>query len=61
VGRIDPEVEVLVDGAWRRGFADFRQPLDDCSWLYSMRLHWPLRHIRLMFVRYPERVRLPEQ
>ena len=26
---VEVEVEVLVDGEWRRSFADFRQRLDD--------------------------------
>ena len=36
VGKIDPEVavEVLDDGKWRRGYAYYRQRLDDGWWYH---------------------------
>jgi hypothetical protein len=35
-----------------------RQQVDG-GWWYSGRLHWPLTHTRLLFVRPPDQVRLP--
>ena len=61
MGRIDPEVEVEVlddDGEWREGWAYYRQRLDD-GWWYHVRVYWPPMHVRPLFVKYPDQVRLP--
>jgi hypothetical protein len=62
MSRLDPEVavEVLYEGEWRPAFAYYRQRLED-GWWYSVRLHWPIEHTRLLFVRYPDQVRKREE
>jgi hypothetical protein len=62
VGKLDPEVavKVLDGGEWRPAFAYFRQLIDG-EWRYSVRLHWPTVHTRLLLVRYPDQVRKREE
>ena len=61
-GRIYPSIppQVLEDGVWKQGLADFRQRRPD-GWYFHVLLYHPPMFSRLLWARHPDQIRQREE